>query len=168
MSHTENTSKTRKSIDFQARMFSKVEDNGKRELKNIFSRYPDKWIIYIWNAFSNTVCQMLVKTTSSKNNPNRQNIWVTTQYSSSLRVLSCPACLTLNRKKVTSMLCSTEIFIMDLYLLKRERNEHHSEQWKRNHTSKQEDGISIQHKPSHVREQKKPVNLDFREDNSFQ
>lgn len=42
MSHTENTSKTRKSIYLQARMLSKVEDNGKRKLKNIFSRYPDK------------------------------------------------------------------------------------------------------------------------------
>lgn len=34
-----------------------------------FNRYPDKLIIYIWNAFSNTVCQMLVKMTSSKKTP---------------------------------------------------------------------------------------------------
>lgn len=47
MSHTEYTSKTRKSIYLQAEMLSKVEDNGKRKLKNIFNRYPDKWIIYI-------------------------------------------------------------------------------------------------------------------------
>lgn len=112
MSHTENTGRTRKSIYLQARMLSKVEDNGKRKLENIFNRYPDKWIIYIWNAFNNTVCQMLVKITSSKKIP-INNVWVTTLYSSSLRVPSCPACLTLNRRKVTSMLCSTEIFIMD-------------------------------------------------------
>lgn len=50
----------------QARILSKVEDNGKRKPKNIFNRYPDKCIIYIWRAFGKTVCQMLVKTTSSK------------------------------------------------------------------------------------------------------
>lgn len=42
MSHTENTRKMRKSIYLQARMLSKVEDNGKRKPKNIFNRYPDK------------------------------------------------------------------------------------------------------------------------------
>lgn len=44
-----------------------------------------------------------------------------------------------------------------LFLLKRERNKHHSDQWKRNHTWKQEDGLSIQHRLSHVTEEKQKL-----------
>lgn len=38
MSHTENTSKTRKSIYLQARMLSKVEDNGKKKIQEHFKK----------------------------------------------------------------------------------------------------------------------------------
>lgn len=117
MSHTENTSKTRKSVYQLARMLSKVGDNGRRKLQSIFNKHSDKWIIYIWNALSKHCMQMLVKMTSYKKNPINK-IWVTILFSSSLRVPSCPACLTLNRKKVTSMLCSTEILIVDCFFWK--------------------------------------------------
>lgn len=156
MSHTENTSKTWKTIYLQVRMLSKVEDNGKRKLKNIFSRYPGKWIIYIWNAFSNIVCQMLVKATSSKKNPNNQNM----SYHSVFiiiksTILSCMSHF--EQEKGDKHVMQHKNIHNGLFLLKRERNEHHSEQWKRNHTSKQKDGVSIQHKLSHVTEQKKKL-----------
>lgn len=156
MSHTENTSKTRKSVYQLARMLSKVGDNGKRKLQSIFNKHSDKWIIYIWNALSKHCMQMLVKMTSYKKKPNKQNM----SYHSVFiiiksTILSCMSHF--EQEKGNKHVMQHRNTHSGLFLLKRERNKHHSDQWKRNHTWKQEDGLSIQHRLSHVTEEKQKL-----------